>query len=92
MGKYNKDQIGVTEYDDECIERHVRLLRDQFPHIYGLESTGLGISKKDEYMPRFSPVPTSQKFVQTLHRTDHWLCVTNICCENDYEVYIYERL
>ena len=86
----SKGDIGLTEYDDESIEQHLRILREQFPDIAGLESTGLGISRVNQFMPRFSPVLEGQKFVQILHRPDHWLCVTNVFSTEMSEVYVYD--
>ena len=62
-----------------------KLLRSQYPHIQGLQDPILG-SKLQFDICR-------DKFCQILHDGSvHWLCVSNIFCDNVNDVYIYDSL
>ena len=53
-----------AELNDEDIGRHMRLLRDQYPDMHGLQPTVLGSCHKYHTVPLFAPVPLHAKFVQ----------------------------
>ena len=79
------------ELDDEDIERHMRLLRNKFPHIH-LEATVLGTCVKNVSAPMFTAVPLGEKFVQPLNVGDHWITATNVLSDDDNEVQLFDSM
>jgi len=79
-----------AELNDEDIERHMRLLRDQYPDMHGLQPTVLGSCHKYHTVPLFAPVPLHAKFVQPLNVGDHWITVTNMFSTRSSEIQLYD--
>ena len=68
------------------------MLRERYPGTCGLQSTVLGQYISGVSLPKFEPIPRTDKFVQVLHNYDHWVCVTNFFSEDNHDVFVYDSL
>lgn len=80
------------EYDDLDIEQHLSLLRQHFTGIAGMQPTLLGQYVPGLSVPKFTPIPVHEKFVQIMHNYDHWVSVTNVFSADAHDAYVYDSV
>jgi hypothetical protein len=79
-----------VQIDCHYINEGLRILRNMYPHIDGLEDPGFGCFSQHQSLPRFRGVQS--KFVQIFHQPDHWVCATNVFSTLVNEIYWYDSL
>ena len=70
---------------DVQIGKAQNLLKQQFPHMQGLQVTTLGPLQQFDVM--------RSKFVQILHTgAKHWICISNIYCSQMNAIKVYDSM
>ena len=79
-----------AELNHEHIEQHMRLLRNWYPNIHGMQATVLGSYRKNYTVPLITSIPLNMKFVQPLNVGDHCTTVTNVFSSRDNEIQLHD--